>query len=743
MKYLMSCPPFRALPSALIYSLALLLLCAVSSFADTIPWDANAQGRFVTCFCRDLQHRLWVGTEDGQGLWAYNPADKVWTHFPASADLSGDIYALACDKSGRVWAGGMAGVSVYNGRQWRQYGPTDGPLGTRLFALAVSPKDGGVWGATEAGLFRYQNGHWAYFTRAEGLPSDQAQALAFAPDGTLYVGTQCDGIAQASPDDGYKTWRVTPGPRQMPNAAAGSGLPSGLINALLVARDGTVYAGTDCGLARSVDGGDLWHYTRGTDWKDKLAGLYRPVAPDPRPVPGDLLREDYVTCLGEDASGRLWVGHRQGGVEAFDPKSGERTQSGANAATPDDYVSALRLEGNTAWVGLYGGGLLPPSALDSPPPAPHREASVPPLPLAAAAPTLAELNAMLTRVKSLKGEMPIGGGAYLGEDWRTQGDWVGRYGNRYAVLCAAAAPLDQYVLSDPSYKVVGFVGPYRVAGDGLRSWCQWVQTDDPRVLWDPIAGYRREAEWDDHGETYLQSASGPDVWAKVTVPAGLHRLSLYLMNKDGHFGTNRFRDYLIELKAASGTRSQDRGTFSGNAADPDDLPTVARTRVHNFWFGVYERFLVRGPGVYMVKVGRNGSFNTILQTVMLDKVSGPPTAYETRRSIWYGKDTYRPPVASRSAKPSATLAVAYGLWDALEQSRDREEADTLLPLFRLLAYRAAAADKVVTARPMLLADWRWLLSLWDPSERQAFIAGMKTSRQSLLDANPKLTLGNQ
>lgn len=28
---------FRALPSALICSLALLLLCAVSSFADTIP----------------------------------------------------------------------------------------------------------------------------------------------------------------------------------------------------------------------------------------------------------------------------------------------------------------------------------------------------------------------------------------------------------------------------------------------------------------------------------------------------------------------------------------------------------------------------------------------------------------------------------------------------------------------------------------------------------------------------------
>jgi len=73
----------------------------------------------------------------------------------------------------------MSGVSDYNGQTWRQYGPTDGPLGSRLFALAASLKDGSVWSATEAGLFRFQNDHWTYYTRAEGLPSDQANALAF------------------------------------------------------------------------------------------------------------------------------------------------------------------------------------------------------------------------------------------------------------------------------------------------------------------------------------------------------------------------------------------------------------------------------------------------------------------------------------------------------------------------------------------------------------------------------------
>jgi ligand-binding sensor domain-containing protein len=192
------------------------------------------QGQFITCLCHDLSGRIWVGTEDGQGLWSYDPAAKAWTHFPASPDLSGDIYALTCDKAGRIWAGGLSGVSVYNGKTWRQYDPTDGPLGSRLFALAVDPKDGGVWGATEAGLFRYDHSHWTYFTRVDGLPSNQANALAFDADGTLYVGTQCDGIVIASPADNYKTWHVVPGPATLPNAPSGTGLPSALINCLLV-----------------------------------------------------------------------------------------------------------------------------------------------------------------------------------------------------------------------------------------------------------------------------------------------------------------------------------------------------------------------------------------------------------------------------------------------------------------------------------------------------------------------------
>ena len=200
--------PFRArLFGARLFALTSCLLLAgmlslVRADALAAAWDANAQGQFITSLCRDTTGHTWIGTED-QGVWRFDPSastGRQYTHFTTKDGLGDDnAYALVCDHAGRIWAGTLNhGVSVFNGKAWRTYGPLDGPLGSRVFALAVSPQDGSVWGATEAGLFRYKNSRWTDFTRTDGLPSDQANALAFAPDGTLYVGTQCDGIAIGS-----------------------------------------------------------------------------------------------------------------------------------------------------------------------------------------------------------------------------------------------------------------------------------------------------------------------------------------------------------------------------------------------------------------------------------------------------------------------------------------------------------------------------------------------------------------
>ena len=468
------------------------------------------------------------------------PIGKQWTQFTAKNTGGGlgddDCYALACDRLGRIWVGtGRSGVSVTNGRDWRTYDQLTGPLGCHVVALAANPINGDIWGATESGLFSYslRTNAWHYYTRADGLPSDQATCLAFTPAGTLLVGTACDGIAIASLKSSYKTWRVVRGPAALPDAPGGAGLPTSLINCLLVSRMGTIYAGTTTGLARSEDGGNIWRFLRGADWKAKLAGLYHLIPPREVDTGGRLLAEDYVTALAEDGAGRLYVGHRQKGVEVLD----ERTGKALPYTQPyGGFVDALlpTIRGHV-FIGTYGDGLAQITwpALPFPSPISKMVTSYSPLPLSAKPPSSVSLKSMLKQVQSLKGLSPASQAIYLGQDWQTQGDWLGRYGRQYNVLCAEASPFNHVISFAQDYGVEGMIGPHHGPHDALRLWGSWPITDNPKSLYTPVCGFRRQADWDDHGEAYSASFEGPDIWVALTLPEGFYRVSLYFFNKDG------------------------------------------------------------------------------------------------------------------------------------------------------------------------------------------------------------------
>ncbi len=502
--------------------------------------DLEEHGHFLTALCRDAAGRTWAATE-GEGLFCYDPAaptGQKWSNYTAATTAGAlpedDAYALCADARGRVWVGlATGGVAVLSGTDWQTYDQLRGPLGAHVTALAVSPVDGAVWGATEAGLFRYAEGRWSYFTRAAGLPSDQATGLAFGRDGRLYVATACEGLAIGSAGDGYRVWRHVPGPAALLTAPVGRGLPSALTNCVLAAKDGVVYAGTDGGLAWSRDGGLSWRYVRGADYGAKCRGLLHPVEPVSAGL-GPLLLEDYVTSLAEDGVGHVVVGHRQRGVEMLDPHPLRRVWPGdkasdksvpsgksvaSDAPLPEEYVSSLLpCWGGTVLVGRYGGGLGAVSASGVPRGGETVDlgaapANVP-FPVPAKPPTVAQLQAMTHRVQGLKGAVPVGGAVYLGQDWVTQGDWVGRYGRQWATLCAARSPFDHNIQEVSPFDVQGHIGPHHLVGDSLRRWVSWVETDNPKSLYDPIPGYRRQAEWDDHGETYDPAKEGPDVWCR-------------------------------------------------------------------------------------------------------------------------------------------------------------------------------------------------------------------------------------
>ena len=675
---------------------------------------------FVTAVVKGVSDDLWVGTEDN-GVYWYNAAAHNWKHFSEEDGLGNNrVYSIACDKLGRIWVGELnRGVAVFNGAAWKNYDVLEGPIGERVYRVAVCPTDGDVWLATSAGLTRYSaaKDRWRHHTQNNGLPSLQAAVLAFDPDGNLYIGTQCDGIVIGRAADDYRQWRVIPGPQHLADAYSGSGLPTGLINDLLIAHDGRIYVATPAGLAHSSDRGETWSYIRGRDYaakvQQKLGGPPKDWKPADEDTMETLLPQDYVTCLAEDDSGLIWLGFREQGFGAWNPNTDQQIFGAAQeqGGLPDNYITAiLPTHDAQVYVGSYGGGLVrsrepfewngPKTKRPRPGPLPnasHTDATSLAFPSPAKSPAVDELNALLQEVSLVQpGATTNSPVVALEDDWKTEGEWQGRYGRYWIVLCANWSPNNDVWGAGWDVQYDARIGPNHVGGDSMRYWIHWLATSENRSLeMSPtylhsrvLKGYttwdmnRRQSEWDDHGEAYSMSMDGPHLYCSLIVPAGLFYLSLYDFNKDGHDGANRYRDYRVSIRAHPGlspVAPQSRARTFYTIDGFDQQPEWASGRIRDFWGGVYKRFLVRGPTNLTIEIKRNFSLNAILAGVMLDLVDELPPPYYQTRQEWEQKgagiqQSERSPEPAAGFSATKTESEAAGrLFEELQQVASRND----------------------------------------------------------------------
>lgn len=315
-----------------------------------LPWNAKAQGAHLMSLCLGRAGEVWAGTED-LGVWRWQPhaghgagETGAWRQYTTRDGLGDDHgYALACDRRGRVWVGHLNhGVSVFDGTAWRNYDCLTGPLGDRLHGLAVAP-EGDVWMATSGSLTRYVDAldTWVEYTVADGLPSNQFTCVAVDRSGTVYAGSACDGLAVGRVDGGRYVWRTVPGPTERPLVSAvrhTEWLPSALINDVHVGPSGMVYVATSYGLAWSYDGGRTWAWARGADWAEHVRGRLGGAPKDWRPDAPGPLKEDYCTCVREDAQRRIWVGHWRAGWRCSTDLGSSASGSSATAATATSSV---------------------------------------------------------------------------------------------------------------------------------------------------------------------------------------------------------------------------------------------------------------------------------------------------------------------------------------------------------------------------------------------------------------------
>jgi hypothetical protein len=775
--------------TALFFTLAAITLQLLPLTSSAAAADPNSEytfsdlnlvsaGTFKRCesvnrlLC-DSQNRIWI-CSDGAGLFCI-AADRSSVQCFKTGDGLGDnyIYGIAEDRQGRIWVGHRShGISVYNNKSWKNYGILDGPVSERIFDIAVNPVDDSVWIAGSAGLCSYrtmgaaagtnavEKGRWSYCTRADGLPEDQITSMAFTPAGTLYAGTFSHGLAIGRRDSrGKMRWKnlQAQGSRydRMLNPI-GDGLPSDQINDVLAAADGRIYVATAEGLGiREPD--RSWHYVRGrsiynqvkelytgadTNLKARVQAFVRNQTAWKKIIPR-LPQGEYISCLAEAGDGKVWLACRSDGTALFQPGKGElwhtpktlvRYLSRAIAANKDGSIllggtSKRMFKITPAQPALAASKILyNSSAADT----------ETPFPAPAAPPSEATILKLLQAVAKQTKNTPAANAkypyaAYLGEDWSTGGDWVGSYGADASMLCAiggfaSAKSNIRPTIGDPDnpyFWVEGLLGPHFRSGDSIRLYVHCLKTKQRRVLYHYLEGLRCEAECDDHGETYHSTFEGPDMWFYLRLKKGLHKISFYFINPNGHLYFTSMRDYTLEVRRFNyDERKPVDGFYDVTKPNWKEVlaePVICRSRVRNFYGGVYKQFLMRGTGRYMVKISRNHSRNTILSGVFIDTLPEDGKAKPWRTAAWIGTHRYAPPEIKLPQNASPKLEAAYSIWQLLET----HAASPIYLKYRqrilTLLYRALRSDP---AAETLCANIHWQLPIYTKDNAESFTKNM-------------------
>jgi ligand-binding sensor domain-containing protein/two-component sensor histidine kinase len=229
-------------------------------------------------FTEDLTGNLWIAGQGG--LFRWKPGTQATRYL--DADKQSAVIDVAVDHSGNVWAamdetGPQNGVRYFHNGVWGEYTAAGfHSSALKSHALYVD-RAGAVWIGTENdGIYRVWRGAVDHFSKNDGLSGHTAGLFYEDREGNLWVTT----------DGGVDLFRNTPVITYSMDEGLNSDAPS-----LLVARDGTVWAGNYDGNERA-----------GEETVNVLQpGSNRPFSDGPK-LPG------RVRALFQDHSGALWLG---------------------------------------------------------------------------------------------------------------------------------------------------------------------------------------------------------------------------------------------------------------------------------------------------------------------------------------------------------------------------------------------------------------------------------------------------
>jgi signal transduction histidine kinase/ligand-binding sensor domain-containing protein len=318
-------------------------------------------GNDVRCLLAAKDGSLWIGTSDGLARWK----DGALTAFSTKDGLPGNgIRSIVQSSNGVVWAWTVQGLARFEEDRF-----IDSTAATRFPAGAISAvtSDGQreIWVTAGEDLSIYREGRWEHAHMAPPIAGgsvDFVQAL----QGMSAIASKTTAL-------------VLHGGDLAARLGVGSELPGTRIQALFFDRKGSLWIGTNAGLARWTDGkaqrlpvtdplarasvlalmedreGDIWVGTEADGLHILRDQRFRTL--DAR----EGLSSDATTTVVEDNVGKLWVGTSADGLNAIAKGSGGtgtgavKTYSVRNGLTSDVILSLAEAPNGDLWVGTPDG----------------------------------------------------------------------------------------------------------------------------------------------------------------------------------------------------------------------------------------------------------------------------------------------------------------------------------------------------------------------------------------------------
>jgi two-component system sensor histidine kinase ChiS len=394
--------PGQVFIMVLVFVLAILNFARENSICfEHISSEQGLSQDVVSCILQDSRGFMWFGTQDGLNRfdgygfkkYKYNPKESA--SIPANKILL--IYE---DRRQNLWIGTEGGgLSCFNWEKenfirYRYQSESDLNPGYDIDIVVAlhEDRDGIFWVGTWGGLLRFDpvKRSWSRFVHKTGVPGtlsdNKIRTLCQAKDGTIWIGTEEEGLNAFDPNTGIFThYRHDP-------KVAGS-LSSNSVYALLEDSKRNLWIGTTGGLDRWEPGSKTFshyrHYNNNPyslsndgvraifeDSKEVLwigtygGGLNRLknfskkifIHYHHQPSNPTSLSHDKINFIREDRTGSLWIGTDGGGINRIDSQKQQFSHFYSNPNKPNslssnDISCFLEDSEGILWIGTYDRGL--------------------------------------------------------------------------------------------------------------------------------------------------------------------------------------------------------------------------------------------------------------------------------------------------------------------------------------------------------------------------------------------------